>query len=83
MTEVSPPPARPSRGRQAFQWLSLFLIVAIPIVAVAWLVFPKATCACSTPALPQSSPIEGVVVGVDSQGLGRVRSFSLLSDNTT
>lgn len=75
--EVEPRP-EPGRGRRAFHWLSLFLVLAIPVVLVTWLAVPKPTCACSpTPSPPPRSPVEGVVVAVDSSGLGRVAGFTL------
>ena len=81
--EVAPKP-QPGRGRRLFQWLSLFAIAAIPILLVASLAVPKSTCCSpSQPPLP-GSPIEGVVVAVDSSGLGRVAGFSVrLGDGST
>ena len=81
MTGPTAPAPQPSRGRRAFQWASLAAIVVIPIAVAAWLLSPKATCACSpTPAptgeLP-ASPVIGIVIAVDSQGLGQVRGFTL------
>lgn len=77
MTEVGPQAPAPSRGRRAFQWFSLIAIVAIPLAAILWLAAPKATCACRpAPSMPPS-PIDGVVVAVDSAGLGQVRAFTL------
>ena len=82
--EVTPGPAS-SRGRRAFQWLSLFAIVAIPLLLVASLAAPKSACACSpTPPPTPASPVEGVVVAVDSSGLGRVAGFTVrLADGST
>ena len=68
-----------TRGRRAFQWLSLFAVIAIPTAAVLWLALPRETSACTPPAtqtLPPS-PITGVVIAVDSAGLGQVRGFTL------
>jgi hypothetical protein len=73
--------APPSRGRQAFQWLSLFAILAIPIAAIVWLVAADNSCACTSPAVP--SPLVGVVVAVDSAGLGQVRGFTLRTSDGT
>ncbi len=82
--ETAPRP-EPGRGRQVFQWLSLFAIVAIPVLLVATLAAPKSTCACSpTPPPVPLSPVEGVVVAVDSSGLGRVAGFTVrLGDGST
>ena len=82
MTELAPPAAPPGRGRRAFRWFSLFALVAIPIAVVVWLAAPKATCACSplpTGTLP-ASPVTGVVIAVDSAGLGQVHGFTLRGD---
>ena len=80
MTEALPPARPSSRGRQAFQWFSLFAIIAIPLAAILWLAAPKASCACTpSPELP-ASPVDGVVVAVDSAGLGQVRGFTLRVD---
>jgi hypothetical protein len=71
VTEADPTPQR-SRGRQAFQWLSLVAAIAVSVVALLWLTGPKP----ETPDLPQS-PVEGVVVAVESAGLGQVSGFTL------
>ena len=81
----APPRPEPNRARKAFQWLSLVAIVAIPILLVASLAAPKSTCACSptAPAVPQS-PVQGVVVAVDSSGLGKVAGFTVrITDGST
>lgn len=72
-------PVSPSARRRAVQWLLLAAIVVIPIVGIAWLLLPRATCACPPPAsaAPPASPVDGVVVAVDSAGLGQVRGFTL------
>jgi len=80
VTEVTPQAPAPSRGRRAFQWFSLFAIVAIPLAAMLWLAAPKATCACTPSPVLTPSPVDGVVVAVDSSGLGQVRGFTLRVD---
>ena len=79
------PRPEPGRGRQAFQWLSLLAIVAIPLLLVAALVAPKGTCACSpTPSAVPLSPVQGVVVAVNASGLGRVAGFTIrVADGST
>lgn len=59
----------------------LAVLVGVPALLVvgffAYLVWAQATCACTPdPPLP-SSPVVGVVVGVDSEGLGQIRGFKL------
>jgi hypothetical protein len=79
VTEVLPPTAA-TRGRRAFHWFSLVAVVAIPLAAIVWLFAPRAACACTpAPSIP-ASPIDGVVVAVDSTGLGQVRGFTLRAD---
>jgi len=84
MTEVVAPGApgeQPGR-RRAFQSVSLFAVIAIPIAILLWLAVPRATCACtpvSTRELP-ASPVTGIVVAVDSAGLGQVRGFTVRGD---
>src|SRR5215212_7748312 len=76
------PVPQPRRGRRAFQWVSLLAVIAIPIAIVVWLAVPRATCACTplpTSQLP-ASPVTGIVVAVDSAGLGQVRAFTLRGD---
>lgn len=54
-------------------------VVAVLIVGAAFMaIFAPAACACSRPGttLPPS-PVDGVVVAVDSAGLGQVRGFEL------
>ncbi len=80
MTEITGQRPAPSRGRQAFQWLSLLAVVAIPLAAIVWLAAPRATCACTPTAGLPASPVSGVVVGVDSAGLGQVHGFTLRVD---
>jgi len=46
------------------------------LLFAAYLAWAWAICACSTPTMPPS-PVEGVVVAVDSAGLGQVKGFSL------
>ena len=72
-------PVPPRGRRRAIQWVLLFAIVFIPIVAVAWLFLPPVSCACTPPATaaPPASPVDGVVVAVDSAGLGQIRGFTL------
>jgi len=72
-------PVSPAARPRAAQWLLLAAIVVIPIVGIAWLLLPPATCACPPPAsaAPPASPVDGVVVAVDSAGLGQVRGFTL------
>ena len=81
--EAAPRP-EPGRGRKAFQWLSLFAIVAIPLVTVVWLAAPGSSCCSPTaPPVPRS-PVQGVVVAVDSSGLGRVAGFTVrVADGST
>lgn len=67
------------RGRRTFQWLSAVAILAIPIAVVAWLAMPRdavPTTPLTTGQIP-ASPVTGVVIGVDSVGLGQVKSFTL------
>jgi hypothetical protein len=81
MTEVAGPAQPPGRRRQAFQWFSLFAVVAIPIAAIVGLATAPATCACTPVPTPDvASPVEGVVIAVDSAGLGQVRGFTLRTD---
>ena len=78
MNPGAPAPAvAPSRGRRAFQWVSLFAVVAIPLVAIVWLALPRPGCACTpTPTLP-TSPVEGVVISVDARSITQVNAFDL------
>jgi hypothetical protein len=82
----APAPAGTARPRPRWVALAgaLAIVAAVAVVAVVvgLGLFSIGTCACSA-APPPSSPIDGVVVGVDSEGLGRIRSFSLLSAGTT
>ena len=81
MTALAGAAPGPSRGRRAFQWLSLFAVVAIPLAAIVWLAAAPAACACSGSPVPlPPSPVEGVVIAVDSAGLGQVRRFELRLD---
>lgn len=62
------------------------LAVLAAVVAIAILGFsPKAACACTpTEAVLPPSPVDGVVIAVDSAGLGQVKTFVLrLRDAST
>ena len=82
-------PAPPSSGASRPRWVriagltALVGSLAVMAVLVGLGLFTPGTCACSAAPPPPSSPIDGVVVGVDSEGLGRIRGFSLLSAGST
>lgn len=64
---------------------AIAILVAMVVLGVFAAIDAPAACACTAtePPLPPS-PIEGVVVAVDSAGLGDVRAFTLrLPDRTT
>jgi hypothetical protein len=67
--------ARRARARRFFPALLVFAgVVAIGLFGFG----PTAACACDpTPPPPPVSPVEGVVIAVDSAGLGQVSSFVL------
>ena len=74
---------RPSRMRRRLP--SIAILVAMVVLGVFAVVAAPGACACtpSEPPLPPS-PIKGVVVAVDSAGLGDVKAFTLrLPDRTT
>ena len=76
----------PSQSRVA-RWLPSMAVVAavIALVVIAGIQAPSEVCACSPtqPAL-RTSPVEGVIVAVDSAGLGQVKGFTLrLTDGST
>ena len=81
-------PAPPTSGARRPGWVRIAGLaaavgtVAVMVVLVGLGLFTPGTCACSA-APPPPSPIDGVVVGVDSEGLGRIRGFSLLSAGST
>ena len=77
-------PASPRARRSAVQWLAHIGLVFIPIVAIVWLLLPQESCACTpmVTAAPPASPVDGVVVAVDSEGLGQVRGFTLRAAGT-
>ena len=59
----------------------LVVLVGMPVLVVGafyvYLIYAMSTCGCTPlPTFP-ASPADGVVVGVDSAGLGDVRSFNL------
>ncbi len=73
---------RRARARRFWPALAVFAaVVAIGIFGFG----PQVTCACTPTQLPPpTSPIEGVVVAVDSPSLGQVSSFVLrLADAST
>jgi hypothetical protein len=62
-------------------WLGSRLAIVAVLAVVGWFVFWSIawTCAC-TPPRPTpdiASPVDGVVIAVDSAGLGDVRGFTL------
>ena len=74
------------RRMRMARWLpAINILVAIVLLGIFAVVTAPAACACTATMLPlPPSPIEGVVVAVDSAGLGDVRAFTLrLPDRTT
>jgi len=72
---------RRARARRFFPALLVFAgVVAIGIFGFG----PQAACSCTpTPLPPPVSPIEGVVVAVDTVSLGQVSSFVLRLDDAS
>ena len=72
----APATSVPRLGR--LQVVALAALLIVPAVVAAMLAAPAFVCAC-TPTAPPSieSPVEGIVIGVDSAGLGDVRGFSV------
>ena len=72
----------PGRPAFAIRWLPTLGIIAglLVVVAIAGLQPPGSPGA----SVPASSPVEGVVVAVESEGLGQVEGFVLrLQDSST
>jgi hypothetical protein len=67
--------ANASRGRRIGRWLALFAVVFVPILVVAFVLFPRPACAC-TPNFP-ASPVDGIIVSVNATGLTDVHGFVL------
>jgi hypothetical protein len=74
-----------SARERRLQPVFLGVIAGIAILGGAYLARPAPLCACSPTAPPiPPSPVDGVVVFVDSSGLTAVRGFSVrLADGTT
>ena len=72
----------PGRPAFALRWLpTLGIIAGIVVVVVIAGLQPPGTPGASVPA---SSPIDGVVVAVESEGLGQIHGFVLrLPDSST
>jgi len=74
----SPPPAS---GRQWLGFVSIVGVIAALVLALGalFVLSRLGTCACTpvtqTPSIP--SPVEGVLVAIDSGGLNDVRGFDL------
>lgn len=62
--------------RRIGRWAALFVVVLVPILVVAFLLFPRPSCACEP--FP-SSPVDGIVVDVQATGLTEIHSFRLRS----
>ena len=72
---------QPSAGRRwpaPAQWALLLALVFVPAALAVWAFAPSGSCAC-TPTRPPAiaSPVDGVVIFVDSGGLSDVRGFRL------
>ena len=81
MTGAPGPGALP-RSTNRLGGLQVALLAAlllVPIALALMLVRPGLVCACSPTAPALESPIEGIVLSVDSAGLGDVRRFVLLT----
>lgn len=85
MTPYEPVGWDKAKQSPAFRLLPALAVLA-GVVAIGILGFsPKAACACTPTEVPiPPSPIVGVVIAVDSAGLGQVRTFALrLPDAST
>ena len=87
MTAREVPSTPPGRGGAApRQWLGLaglFGAIAVVVIGgVVLLIAPRLACGCTpvsqTPSV--DSPVEGIVIAVDSSGLSDVRGFTLRTD---
>lgn len=76
-TGAAPDPTR-TTARQWGLFGTLGVAALLVLGAAVWTIVAPAGCACSRPGptLPPS-PVVGVVVSVDSAGLGQVRGFEL------
>jgi len=85
MTPSEPVGWDKAKQSRAFRLLPALAVLA-GVIAIGILGFsPNAACACTptTPPAP-SSPVDGVVIAVDSAGLGQVKAFVLrLPDAST
>jgi hypothetical protein len=63
-----------SRSRSLGRWVALLALVFVPILVVAFILFPRTSCAC-VPIPP--SPVDGIVTDVQAAGLTDVKSFTL------
>lgn len=76
VTENLGPAVVPRGQRRVF--LIALAFVAVLLVGFYVLVGATGVCACSPPPTPGvRSPVDGVIVSVDSAGLGDVRGFTL------
>jgi hypothetical protein len=82
--EAPPVPPR-AGGTSRREWLGfagLFGAIAVVIGAAVMLIAPRLACGCTpvseTPSV--DSPVEGIVIAVDSSGLADVRGFTLRAD---
>ena len=65
-----------SRARRIGRWAALFALVFVPVLVVAFILFPRPSCACEP---SPSSPVDGIVVDVQATGLTEIHSFRLRS----
>lgn len=81
----SEPLGEPTGNHPASWFIGRIGLVIAGVAALYFgaLFFAMSTCACTPPPSFPASPVEGVVVSVDSAGLGRVRSFVLRSAEGT
>jgi len=57
---------------------ALIAVAAILVVGLgAWFLFLSPVCACSPAPSAPASPVDGVVISVDAQGLSSVSGFEL------
>ena len=84
ISNASEAPAAPRPPTRTVRVFVTFFVGLAALVLISTLGAPTCACTAAPTSEPPASPVVGIVVGVDSTGLGRVAGFTVrIADGST